>query len=77
MKITTSKKQTTKNLEQYAGLWVAFIGKKIISSADTLKELAEKTQKLKIKKEPAFFSSLSRRRTLYSFELLCKKSLII
>ncbi|MFH1838525.1 MAG: DUF5678 domain-containing protein [Candidatus Kuenenbacteria bacterium] len=52
---TIKTTKTTKNLEQYAGLWVAFIGKKIISSANTLKELDEKAQKLKIKKTPTYF----------------------
>jgi hypothetical protein len=49
-----SDKKTT-SLDKYAGKWVAFVNEKIVAFGDTLEEVANKIEKMKLRKRAVYF----------------------
>jgi len=51
--IKPNKKVTP--LDKYAGKWVAFVDEKIVAFGNTLEEVANKIEKMKLKKRAVYF----------------------
>ena len=51
--LKSNKKATS--LDKYAGKWVAFINEKIVAFGDTLEEVANKIEKMKLRKRAVYF----------------------
>jgi len=51
--LKSDKKATP--LDKYAGKWVAFVNEKIVAFGDTLEEVANKIEKMKLRKRAVYF----------------------
>lgn len=54
-KIAIKSNKKTVSLDKYAGKWVAFVDDKIVAWADTLEGVANKIEKMKLKKRAVYF----------------------
>ncbi len=54
-KVSLKVNKRTVSLDKYAGKWVAFIDDKVVAWADTLEEVANKIEKMKLKKRAVYF----------------------
>lgn len=57
MSKTTIKelKRESISLNKYAGKWVAFVDEKVVAFGDTLEEVGNKIEKMKLKKRAVYF----------------------
>lgn len=54
-KILLKSNKKAISLDKYAGKWVAFVNEKIVAFGDTLEEVANKIEKMKLKKRAVYF----------------------
>lgn len=54
-KTAIRKQQERVSLNKYAGKWVAFVDEKVVAFGDTLEEVANKIEKMKLKKRAVYF----------------------
>lgn len=54
-KITVKSNKEITSLDKYSGKWVAFIGKRIVASDETLKDLMVRVKKIGLEKKVSVF----------------------
>lgn len=51
----SAKKKREISLGKYSGKWVAFVDDKVVAWADTLEEVADKIERMKLEKRAVYF----------------------